>query len=82
MIFKVIVAVAGLMMVIWPHLFANHARRRHDERLADLAAGGDERYFEERRALEAYPPMAKLGAWRLLGGLLALGALSELLFNF
>ena len=61
----------GLLMLARGDLFARRAARKHEARLAELRAGGQERFFEERRSLEAYPPFAKPRTWRILGGLLA-----------
>jgi hypothetical protein len=47
--------------------------------LAELKAGGEERFFEERRSLEAYPPFAKPRTWRIIGGLLVAVMLGSLL---
>lgn len=45
----------GAAMILWsgPGQAFLHARQR--SRLAELDAGAGERYFEERRALDAYP---------------------------
>lgn len=46
------------------------------KRIADLDAGAPERYFEERRALVAYPAPATIKGWRIKGiALVVLGIL-------
>jgi hypothetical protein len=51
-----------------------------NRRLEELRNGGDEAFFEERRALETYQPR---GYWqtRVLGGLLIFIALSKVFFD-
>ena len=78
MITDILLLALGLAMLARGDLFARRAARRHDERLAELEAGGQERFFEERRSLEAYPPFAKSRTWRMLGGLLAAAMISSL----
>lgn len=47
--------VAGLVMILWAGWFQGAWEARRRARLAELKDGASEHYFEERRALEAYP---------------------------
>ncbi|UVO54439.1 hypothetical protein [Sphingomonas sp. SUN039] len=67
------------LVVVWPQLFADRFRQQHDDRLAELKSGAPETFFEERRALEAYPPLGKPSIWRTLGGLFFIGMLIYLI---
>ncbi|WP_298198937.1 hypothetical protein [Novosphingobium sp.] len=55
-------------------LFPRARRLRREARRAELSAGAEERFFEEARALDAYPlPRTDIGI-RLAGlGMVALG---------
>lgn len=53
-------------------LLQQRRRRSHARRLAELRSGGAERFFEERRALEAYPPRSARTEWIMSGAMLAL----------
>ncbi|HEY6917390.1 MAG TPA: hypothetical protein VI381_07090 [Allosphingosinicella sp.] len=67
--------VTGIAMMLLPSRFRGQAQRRHDERLADRLARGEDAYFEELRSLQAYRPDNKILIWRGFGGiLLAIGA--------
>jgi hypothetical protein len=67
---------AGAALLFFPRRYRQQAQRRHAGRLAELDAGAGERFFEERRSLEAYRPRSSDRAWQCLGGLLfLLGAL-------
>jgi hypothetical protein len=81
MIADILFLALGLAMLARGDLFARRAARRHEKRLAELRAGEEERFFEERRSLEAYPPFAKSSTWRIVGGLLAAVMLSSLLIR-
>ena len=48
--------VSGLPMAVRPIATRLKAQRKHEDRLSEIDAGANERYFEERRALIAYPP--------------------------
>ena len=65
-------------MVIWPQVFAGRSQRHHARRLAEIRDGGAEQFFEERRAIETYPPISKPRLWRTLGGLLVLVVLGRM----
>ena len=68
--------VVGLGLVIWPQKLSAVGPQAHARRLAELKAGQPEEFFEEKRALEAYPPAVGGLFWRrLLGGLLVLSAI-------
>jgi hypothetical protein len=69
----------GLAMLVRGDAFAVWAVRRHEQRSDELKSGGAEAYFEERRSLSTYPPFAKAGLWRLLGGLLVASIIGRLL---
>lgn len=60
--------ISGASMVIFP----KRKREAMLARKAKLAAGTSERYFEERRAIEAYPPPKTDKGWRIKGIALAL----------
>jgi len=81
MITDVLFLALGLAMLVRGDLFARRAARRHEKRLEELRAGGEERFFEERRSLEAYPSFAKSTTWRILGGLLAAVMIGSLLIR-
>lgn len=65
--------IAGAALLWFPRQHRHDAELRHAARLAELNAGADERYFEERRSLEAYRPAKRDLTWQLLGALLFLG---------
>lgn len=67
-------AAVGAALVLFARLYRVHARRRNAARLRQLEAGGEEAYFEERRALQAYRPAKSDALWRLLGAVLVLMA--------
>ena len=48
--------VSGIPMAVWPHRKRKAAQAAWSERLAQLDAGAEETFFEERRSLLAYPP--------------------------
>jgi hypothetical protein len=62
----------GASMLLYP----GKKRASAEERLAELAAGAKERYFEERRSLETYGPPKTDRAWRTRGvALVAMGVI-------
>jgi hypothetical protein len=61
--------VLGLSLIFWPPPKRRENEEQRTARLAELAAGAPERFFEERRQLEAYGPRSG-GPFRLLGVLL------------
>ena len=62
-----LVMVAGAALVWFPRRYRKRAERERAARLAELDAGADEAFFEERRSLVAYPPPRSDWTWRLLG---------------
>ena len=77
----VLAVIVGALTLLWPRSLAMKAKRQHDARLAELRSGATEKYFEERRALEAYHPPRRELAWRLLGAALLAAGLSTLVFD-
>jgi len=71
-------ALFGAVLVVRPNIVAKPFIERRERRLAELRQGKEEAYFEERRALEAYPPVRRLWVWRLLGCLVLLLVLPEI----
>jgi hypothetical protein len=66
---------AGAALLWFPRQHRQNAELLHATRLAELNAGAEERYFEERRSLEAYRPAKRDLTWQLLGAVLfVLGA--------
>jgi len=63
--------VLGLGLIFWPPPKRRENEEQRKARLAELADGAPERFFEERRQLEAYGPR-RGGPFRLLGVLLLL----------
>ena len=63
----------GLGLMWLPHKYRQRAQGRQAARLAELDAGDDEHFFEERRSLEAYPPSKSDRVWQLLGAVALLG---------
>jgi hypothetical protein len=53
------------------------AERHWQKRIGELRSGASEKFFEERRSLEAYPPSALRD--RLVGGAIALFAIVKIL---
>ena len=80
MIFQIVLAALGLLLIAYPQVLDGNPKQRHNKRLEELRNGADEAFFEERRALETYQPR---GYWqtRVLGGLLIFIALSKVLFD-
>jgi hypothetical protein len=58
---------AGLGLLWWPQRHMQAAEARRSARIAELDAGSPERFFEERRSLEAYPMPRRLWLWRFVG---------------
>ena len=74
----VMLAVGSLAAIFRPETLVNESRRNRDARLREIDAGAPERFLDERRALEAYPPRFDLShrTLRLLGAVgLVLGLL-------
>lgn len=78
-------SVSGLVAIIRPQSLVRDSRRNWQARLRELDAGAPEKYFEERRELEAYPPRFDLShttlrRFGLVGLALGLAALAMGLF--
>lgn len=58
-------SVSGMAAIIRPQSLVRDSRRNWEARLRELNAGAPEKYFEERRELEAYPPRFDLSHRRL-----------------
>jgi hypothetical protein len=70
---------AGLFLLLWPYPVERWERARHDRRVGELNSGADTFFFEEQRALEAYPPPT-IGRCRILGAaMVALSSVAILL---
>jgi hypothetical protein len=73
---------AGAVMMVVPAKVAARRQRAHDLRLADRLARGSDAYFEELRSLQAYQPMKRIGAIRLVGLLFAALGLADFYLKF
>jgi hypothetical protein len=58
--------IIGLLLVLWPPPQRTAEEQSRQQRLAELRAGAEERFFEERRELEAYGP-SSAGIFRFWG---------------
>jgi len=67
----------GLLLILWPPPKRAEEKARRLIRLSELESGAEERYFEERRQLQAYGSNSA-GPYRLLGALLLLLSVSLL----
>jgi hypothetical protein len=63
---------AGAALIWVPAKYRQQAQSRHAARMAELDAGAEERFFEERRSLEAYRPAKSDRTWKLMGAALFL----------
>lgn len=70
---------AGVTLMAVPGRIRRRAERIHAERLEQLDAGVEERFFEERRSLESYRPPRLDRTWRWLGAALILVAALQIL---
>jgi hypothetical protein len=61
---------SGAPMLLVPRRSREKTQAVWKSRVAELNAGADERYFEEGRTLDAYPPIATDTKKRAFGGLL------------
>ena len=61
---------AGAVLIWFPGRYRRREEKRRAARIAELTAGAEESYFEERRALGAYPLPSRDWVWRLFGALL------------
>ena len=64
----------GLVVFLLPSWFERGPKERRAQRLAELDAGDEERFFEERRSLKAYKPLTAYGL-RILGAALAIASI-------
>ena len=79
MLVQIILLGLGATMAICPGQFAGLGSQRRQRRLLALEAGAPEKYFEERRALQAYRPTPRtLLMWRVIGIVIALAAVGRL----
>lgn len=73
-----VIAIMSLGAILRPQRQFCDSLSNRNARLAELDAGDSERYFEERRELEAYPPkrdlsnqtIRRLGYLSLVGGVI------------
>jgi len=65
-------------MLIFPRRIRLYAERKVAARKSELSARSSERFFEERRALEAYPPARTNALWRMKGACLTILGLALL----
>ena len=72
----------GLPMLFFPREERLVAEAKVLARKAELAAGADEHFFEERRSLEAYPPPKTDRKWRIKGAFLTTSGVALLLLSF
>ena len=78
----IMLAAGGLAAMIRPSAMVKESRRNRDARLRELDAGAPERFFEERRELEAYTPrfdidhrtLRRFGGIGLVLGILCIAA--------
>jgi hypothetical protein len=70
--------IAGLLLIFFPRPKEPAEEERRQRRLAELEDGAEERYFEERRAVETYGPDSA-GPYRFFGFLLLVLAILPLL---
>jgi hypothetical protein len=70
--------VIGLGLIIFAPSIRRDVQGKREARLAELAEGAPEHYFEERRQLEAYPLRRNI-TLRLLGCFLVICSLAVLL---
>lgn len=67
MFYAVTMIVVGLYMAIWARPIVDREKRRRAARLSDLLNGGEEKFLEERRSLQAYPVTISPNMFRMLG---------------
>ena len=80
LIFPGMIVVTGLLVLLKPLWFRDARQREYRKQLAARMARGTDAYFEELRALKAYPPSRSVLIERVLGvALVLLG--SVILFN-
>ena len=71
-VFAISALAAGTALILFPGRYRRRAEERHSSRLAELEAGAEESYFEEKRSLLAYRPIRSDRGWRGVGALLIL----------
>lgn len=67
MFYAVAMIVVGLYLVIWARPIVDRENRKRAARLSDLLNGGEEKFLEERRSLQAYPVTRSPNMLRMLG---------------
>lgn len=77
-----LVIAAGVALLLFPRWHRKRAEGLHAARRAELDAGGEEAFFEERRALDAYPPARRDWLWRLMGAVLLAAGAFRIYFAF
>ena len=70
----------GLSMIVWPPPRRKGVEEKRLKRLAQLDAGADEAFLEERRELETYGPSSS-GPFRLLGAIVLLLSIAAIYFG-
>jgi len=73
---------AGLGMLISPRKKRLAAQAKATLRSKELAAGASERYFEERRSIDAYPLPATDAKWQIKGAFFTVLGLALLLLGY
>jgi len=73
--------ISGLTMLLFPQRWRLVAEARVARRRDELASGEPERFFEEQRALAAYPPPPSDRAWRIRGALQTMLGIALLLLT-
>ena len=61
-----------LAIIMAGPLLRRRRNAHHARRLEELRSGAPERFLDERRSLEAYPPRSARAEWTLFGVMLAL----------
>ena len=73
---------SGLGMLIFPRRKRLAAEARVALRNEELATGASERYFEERRSIDAYPLPATDTKWQIKGAFFTVLGLALLLLGY
>ena len=81
MVYQIILIVAATGLIAVPQWFSSYTVQRHSKRLAELRAGADEAYFEERRALETYRPRGTSWPFRIFGLVTLACGIGSLVFH-
>ena len=77
---QIFLLVIGVSLIFWPRLFTAMGPKAHGRRLSLLQAGEPEAFFEERRALETWPPPKDSPVWRRILGVLMILTAAGLFF--